>query len=116
MTLDLDAIRKRAEATRDGLRLNGGSLPVLSADVLALLDAVAEWKRIAQVQDEKAHHWLERMNPLEAKCDRLEAENAKLRAVAKAAGDVVRFGAPDWRDDVDRGDADMALAEALAAL
>jgi hypothetical protein len=40
----------------------------------------------------------------------------KLLAVAEAAKAVVQFTAPEWRDDIDRGDADTKLAEALAAL
>lgn len=39
-----------------------------------------------------------------------------LIAVAEAAKEVARFTEPEWRDDIDRGDADIALREALTAL
>lgn len=43
----------------------------------------------------------------------LIAEIRKLRKIALAARDVIKFAEPEWCDDVDRGDADIALAEAL---
>lgn len=39
----------------------------------------------------------------------------ELEALA-AARDVVRFCEPEWRDDVDRGDADTKLADAVKLL
>ena len=45
-----------------------------------------------------------------------KAENVALWRVYDAARDVIRFTEPEWRNDVDRGDADTKLAEALAAV
>jgi len=51
-----------------------------------------------------------------AERDAALAENELLWRVANAAKDVIRFTEPEWRNDVDRGDADTKLAETVAAL
>ena len=38
-----------------------------------------------------------------------------LERVLEAARDVIRFTEPEWRDDIDFGDADIALADAIRA-
>jgi len=55
-------------------------------------------------------------NAAVAERDAAVAENVLLRRVADAAKDVIRFTEPEWRNDVDRGDADTKLAETVAAL
>ncbi len=50
----------------------------------AAVAEVERWERIAKVQDEKAHHWLERMRPLEAVCDHLQ-ESLRLAQLTLAA-------------------------------
>jgi len=52
----------------------------------------------------------------ESERDAARAENVALWRVADAAKDVIRFTEPEWRNDVDRGDADTKLAETVATL
>jgi len=61
-------------------------------------------------------HDLNRIASLEAERDAALAENVALWRVADAAKDVIRFTEPEWRNDVDRGDADTKLAETVATL
>ena len=76
----------------------------LRAENARLVDEHGRWKRIAGVQDEKAHRWLERLNAH-------KAENAKLRRVVEAAR---RFlPAPEVIQWEQR---EIALREALRAL
>jgi len=53
---------------------------------------------------------------LRAERDAARAENEALWRVYDAARDVIRFTEPEWRNDVDRGDADTKLAEAVASV
>ena len=90
----------------------------LSADQLAFLNELRAESDAALAKREELHRDRihERLRRAEAERDAALAENVALRLVADAAKDVLRFTEPEWRNDVDRGDADTKLAEALAAL
>lgn len=84
MTLDLDAIRKSAEA-------NKFHYDISSDEVLALLDAYKTLdEHHTKVCDDRLEIW-ERRNDLEAERDRLAAENVKLRTALKWYIDVKRL-------------------------
>jgi hypothetical protein len=96
MTIDIDAIRQRAEEARDrGSRSRYEGEPVhWTSDVLALLDALQQADLDFQQADLDA---LFIQTKAECERDRLAAENAKMRSFLQEIGKATCI---EWSDDI----------------